>query len=85
VWLGPGGTATITVPASLPAGTHTIALLDDSGNVVAHVAGVSIAAVLAATGFTEAELIVQLALGVVLLLLGAVGVAAATRARRTAV
>ncbi|OJX69675.1 MAG: hypothetical protein BGO94_14465 [Micrococcales bacterium 72-143] len=84
VWLGPGGTATVTVPAALPGGTHTIAFLDASGNVVAHVAGVSIAALLAATGASEAELMLQMGLGVALLLLGIVGVVAARRRREPA-
>jgi hypothetical protein len=69
------------VPATLPAGTHTIALVDASGNVVAHVSGVSIAALLAATGVDQAVLIVEVALGAVLLALGAVGALAARRWR----
>lgn len=81
VWVGPTGAATFTVPASLPGGVHTIALLDESGNVVAHVAGVTVAALLAATGVAEAELILQLAIGIVLLLLGLVGVIASHRRR----
>lgn len=82
VWVGPSGTVTLPLPATLPAGTHTIALLDASGNVVAHVAGVSVAALLAATGVEQGILVVEIALGMALLLLGGVGVVAARRARR---
>jgi len=81
VWVGPSGTVTLPLPATLPAGTHTIALLDASGNVVAHVAGVSVAALLAATGVEQGILVVEIALGMTLLLLGGVGVVAARRAR----
>jgi hypothetical protein len=81
VWVGPSGTVTLPVPATLPAGTHTIALVDASGNVVAHVSGVSVAALLAATGVDQAVLIVEVALGAVLLALGAVGALAARRWR----
>lgn len=79
VWVGPSGAATFTVPASLPGGVHTIALLDGSGNVLAHVAGVTVAAILADTGVAEAELILLLALGIALVLLGLVGVLSSRR------
>lgn len=81
VWVGPTGTVTIQLPASLPAGTHTIALLDESGNVVAHVAGVSVAALLAASGLDDATTIVAGGLAVTLLLLGVASVALARRSR----
>jgi hypothetical protein len=81
VWVGPSGTVTLPVPATLPAGTHTIALIDASGNVVAHVSGVSIAALLAATGVEQGILVVEVALGATLLMLGAVGAVAARRRR----
>jgi len=55
VWFGPGGTATFPLPDALPAGTHTVALIDASGAVVAYVSGVSVAALLAATGLDPAQ------------------------------
>lgn len=81
VWVGPSGTVTVPLPATLPAGTHTIALVDASGNVVAHVSGVSIAALLAATGVEQGILVVEVALGATLLMLGAAGAVAARRWR----
>ncbi len=81
VWVGPSGTVTLTLPDSLPAGTHTIVLLDESGAVVAHVAGVSVAALLAASGLDAVTTIVGGALAVTLLMLGATAVALTRRAR----
>jgi len=81
VWVGPTGSVTFPLPDTLPAGLHTIALVDASGNVVAHVAGVSVAALLAASGIDTATTIVGSGLAVALLLLGATTVALARRSR----
>jgi LPXTG-motif cell wall-anchored protein len=50
VWVGPTGSVTFALPDTLPGGTHTVALIDASGVVVAYLPGVSVAALLPATG-----------------------------------
>jgi len=72
VWVGADGTATFPIPDSLPAGTHTVALVDASGAVVAYVSGVSIPALLALVG-TGVDAWTAGILGFTLLLLGGAG------------
>jgi len=89
-WVDADGKLTFLVPQSLPAGDHTVALLDESGAVVGFVAGVPVPAAaeiltLPATG-ADGDLTSGIVLaGSVVVSLGlALSVAGAVRRRRTA-
>lgn len=83
VWVGPTGSVTFPLPDSLPGGSHTVALVDASGTVVAYLSGVSIPALLAATGFDARVAGVSAAVGLGLLVAGG-GLLLVRRTRRAA-
>lgn len=71
VWVGANGQLVFQVPATLPGGAHTVALLDANGAVIAHLSGVHVPAILAATGADDSRPAAALGIASVALLAGA--------------